>query len=53
LKVGKFNSWKLGLETRKIAFKRFTAIHFGLSLAEQVEVGAVDYLDFHAYIEKN
>jgi hypothetical protein len=53
LKVGEFDLRKLRLEFDEITFKRFTAVHFWLSLAEQVKVRTVDHLYFHAYIEKN
>ena len=53
LEVGKLDLRILGLELTEKAFKRFTTVYFWLSLAEQVEIRAIDHLDFHGYIEKN
>jgi hypothetical protein len=50
LKVGEFDLRKLRLEFDEIAFKGFTTVYFWLSLAKQVEVRAIDHLDFHDYI---
>jgi hypothetical protein len=53
LEVGKLDLRILGLELTEKAFKGFTTVYFWLSLAEQVEIWAIDHLDFHGYIEKN
>jgi hypothetical protein len=53
LEVGKLDLRKLRLKLDEIAFKGFTAVYFWLSLAKQVEIRAIDHLDFHAHIEKN
>jgi hypothetical protein len=53
LEVGKLDLRKLRLKLGEIAFKGFTTVYFWLSLAKQVEIRAIDHLDFHAHIEKN
>ena len=53
LKVGKLDFRKLRLKLNEIAFKGFTTVYFWLSLAKQVEIRAIDHLNFHAHIEKN
>jgi hypothetical protein len=53
LEVGKLYLRKLRLKLDEIAFKGFTTVYFWLSLAKQVEIRAIDHLDFHAHIEKN